>query len=125
MNREGRRGEEEACRLIAARGGTVLARNYHSRWGEIDIIARSGRYILFVEVKTRGARTIAPPQEFVSPAKQRRIVRTALAYLAAHPTALQPRVDVIGLTVDAHGKFEHPLYIENAFGAGGDGYAPF
>ena len=116
-------GEDFACRMVEARGGTVLCRNYVAPGGEIDIIARQGAYLLFIEVKTRSVSAIARPQEAVTIQKQRRILKTAVFYMMKNPSDLQPRFDVIALTTD-HGEFVRSEYIENAWNAGGV-YVPF
>ncbi len=110
----GRRGEELAAAYLADQGYTLVARNYHSRYGEIDLIAENGVYLAFVEVKTRRGQRFSAPREAVTPAKQRRIRDTALCYLEARPTALQPRFDVaeVYLSQDGQGRVE---YFENAF----------
>ena len=115
----GELGEKLACLYLQRKGYTILCRNYHSRWGEIDIIARSGAYIVFAEVKTRAPDAIAPPEDA---AKRRKILRTAQQYLTAFPQKLQPRFDVLALTMEGNGA--RVRHFENAFGAG-DGYAPF
>lgn len=118
----GELGEKLACLYLQRKGYMILCRNYHSRWGEIDIIAKSGAYLVFAEVKTRAPGAIAPPEEAVSAAKQRKILRTAQQYLSLFPQKLQPRFDVLALTMEANGA--RVKHYENAFGAG-DGYAPF
>ena len=125
-NTSGVRGETYACRYLEEKGAVVLCRNYTSRWGEVDIIARMGTYLLFVEVKTRASNAYAVPQAAVTVTKQRRILRTAMMFMRTHPTQLQPRFDVIALTTDRYtGEVIGCNYIESAFGAGGGGYAPF
>lgn len=110
----GKAGEDYAAKKLEERGYTVLARNYHSRYGEIDIIAENGAYLVFVEVKARKAGSLAAPLEAVTPQKQRRIILTAQAYLAACPTGKQPRFDVAALTLEK-GRVVGWEYIENAF----------
>lgn len=122
----GRTGEEFACALLQKKGAVVIARNYHSRWGEVDIIARKDRYLLFVEVKTRSYRSASVPQAAVTAGKQKKILRTAIQFMTSHPSELQPRFDVIALTTEPYsGQVIDYQYIENAFGAEGGGYAPF
>ncbi len=118
----GELGEKLACLYLQRKGYTILSRNYHSRWGEIDIIAKVGTYIVFAEVKTRAPNAIAPPEEAVGTAKRRKIIRTAQQYLTAFPQKLQPRFDVLALTMEGNGA--RVKHYENAFGAE-DGYAPF
>ncbi len=91
----GRWGEEQAARYLKLRGYRVLEMNYKCRGGEIDIIARKGKFIVFVEVKLRKNANFAEGREFVNYSKQQRIILTAQHYLQAFPSELQPRFDVI------------------------------
>ena len=119
----GKKGEDIACEYLKKLGWHIIERNYHySRYAEIDIVAKEHDTLVFVEVKTRSAGAIARPMEFVDGPKRRRIQKTAMLYLASHPTALQPRFDVIEVMVD--GKRSKIRHLENAFGAE-DGYAAF
>lgn len=97
----GAAGEVLAARYLRRKGYTLLAANYHTRFGEIDIIAADKQYIAFVEVKLRGEAAIYTPKEAVTPAKQQKLIKTAMLYLQAHPTALQPRFDVISIVSDS------------------------
>jgi putative endonuclease len=97
-NSSGPLGEQYTAYYLEQNGCTVVVRNYRSRFGEIDIIARNKKFLIFVEVKTREQGSLENPLEAVTPAKQRRLIRTALLYLQAHPTALQPRFDVAAVT---------------------------
>jgi len=91
-------GEEQACRYLRRQGFRILERNYRTPVGEIDIIARSRKLLLFVEVKTRRGRAYGLPQEAVGALKQRQIIRTAQWYLGNQPAGrLQPRFDVIAV----------------------------
>jgi putative endonuclease len=92
---KGAAGEVLAARYLRDHGYDILGANYRTRFGEIDIIASHGAYIVFVEVKTRAQNAYYAPREAVTAAKQRRIIKTALLFLAQHPTKLQPRFDVI------------------------------
>ena len=88
-------GEDAACEYLRRRGYRLLGRNYACRQGEVDIIARKGRYIVFVEVKLRKNADFGAAAEFVTTAKQQRVIFAARRWLAANPTDLQPRFDVI------------------------------
>lgn len=85
MNRValGRQGEEETCRYVQNTGMAVLERNYFTRTGEIDIIARDGETIVFIEVKTRRGTRYGSAAEAVTPAKIKKILRAAQAYIQA------------------------------------------
>lgn len=91
----GRWGEAEAAKFLRARGYQLISANYRCRFGEIDIIARQGDYIAFVEVKLRKNDEHGTAAEFVDARKQNKIRATASMWLAQNETELQPRFDVI------------------------------
>lgn len=98
----GRRGEELAARYLARHGLVVLERNVRSRLGEVDIVAREGGTLVFVEVKARGADARDPPEAAVDARKRARLARLALGYLAARRLGEAPcRFDVVAVTVGA------------------------
>jgi len=76
-------GERHAARLLRARGLRILEGNYRTRHGEIDIIAREGDTLVFVEVRTRSAADAFTPLASVDAEKQQRVLRTARHYLRA------------------------------------------
>ena len=115
QQKDGDYGETAAAAHLALHGYRCLAANVHSRYGEIDIIAQGERYLLFVEVKTRRAGAKIPAREAVDPRKQRRIAATAEAWLAEHPTKLQPRFDVICVELAPGGACTAIEWLENAF----------
>lgn len=88
-------GEDAACAYLRRRGYRILGRNYACRFGEIDIIARDRRYVVFAEVKLRKDGSHGAAAEFVTPAKQRRVIIAAERWLQQNPMQLQPRFDVI------------------------------
>ena len=108
-------GEEYTRKRLARRFYKILDTNYSCRFGEIDIIARRGEYICFVEVKTRSANAVERPVTAVDGNKQRRIITTAQHYLMAHPSGLQPRFDIAEVITES-GRVIEFNYIENAFG---------
>lgn len=116
-NSAGPLGERACAQSLRKKGYRILDANYRTRFGEIDMIARRGPYIVFVEVKTRGPGALAPPMESVTPAKRQKVVRTAALYLAAHPCALQPRFDVMEVELDGRGAVREIRHLENAFDA--------
>ncbi|HOG29703.1 MAG TPA: YraN family protein [Vicinamibacterales bacterium] len=75
-------GESLACAALAERGYAILARRYRTRNGEIDIVARDGPTLVFVEVKCRASGACGHPAEAVTLRKQRRVVAMARRYLA-------------------------------------------
>jgi putative endonuclease len=91
-------GEDLACRELERRGYAIVARRYRQRGGEIDIIARDGVTVVFVEVKTREHREYGDAVEGVTAMKQRRITRLALGYLAQHRLTERPcRFDIVSI----------------------------
>jgi len=112
--RLGADGEDAAARYLTATGWNVLARNYRVREGEIDLIARRGRVLAFVEVKTRRGHAFGIPAEAVTYRKQARIRLLARRYLqdaAVHAEVL--RFDVI--EVEPNGNDLSVRHIEAAF----------
>ena len=88
-------GEVRAEQLLCGKGYEILARNYKAPGAKIDLIARDGRCIVFVEVKTR-TRGAATGREAITPAKQKRICKGALYYLMRRGLMnRQARFDVI------------------------------
>ena len=115
----GVRGEKYAVEFLRNHGYRILERNFRTRFGEIDIIAADKKYIVFVEVKTRGDRRIAEPVEWVTREKQKKILSAAAYYLQGYTGNLQPRFDVAGITLDSREKLIEVNYVEDAFGGGG------
>ena len=112
----GDRGEMEAARFLKRKGFAILAEKYRSPLGELDLVARDGHTIVFVEVKARKGTTGDPPQVAVDLRKQRRLTRLALLYLNHHHLHGHPcRFDVVAVTFGGGGAVEHLLHIENAF----------
>jgi putative endonuclease len=98
----GKIGENLACDELARRGYEILERRYRTRYGEIDIVARSGRSLVFVEVKAREGREFGGGEAAVTVCKQQRIVRMAIDFLARRRLQDQPcRFDVV--TIDFEG----------------------
>ena len=81
----GRRGEEIAARYLASRGLAIVERNWRCPQGEIDVIARDGGELVFVEVKTRSSVAFGHPLESITPVKLARLRRLAAAWWDAHP----------------------------------------
>lgn len=121
----GQMGEDAAALHLVKRGYEVVARNYHSRFGEVDIIAKNEKYLVFVEVKTRTKGAEVQPKESVDALKQRRLVKTAMIYLSERGADLQPRFDVIEVWIERKiGAILALNHIENAF-LGVDFYEAF
>ncbi len=104
--RSGRDHEQQAAAWLKSRGYVILEQNYRTPRGEIDIIARDGDTICFVEVKGRTQFAFGAPAEAVTRRKQAKIIRTAGHYLARNFSGPEPacRFDVVSL--DPRGEME-------------------
>jgi putative endonuclease len=111
----GKWGEQEAAEYLRRRGMRILERNLRTPVGEIDLIGRQGKTLVFVEVKTRRTGAFGSPLEAVGPTKQRQILRAAQWYLGdGKGRGLQPRFDVVAVRPGPDGaQVEH---IPDAFG---------
>lgn len=96
---KGKLGEDAVCAELEKRGHTILCRNFRKKVGEIDIISKTGGFVVFTEVKTRKYNSLISGLEAVNSAKQRKIILTADVYLTENPTDLQPRYDIAEVTV--------------------------
>jgi len=98
-------GEDQAAEYLRKRGMKIIERNFTTRVGEIDIIAKDRSTLVFVEVKTRRSALFGTPQEAVGLRKQRQIIRTAHWYLQNNGFGkLQPRFDVIAILCQSGGE---------------------
>lgn len=111
----GRRGEDLAAAFLEKSGFAIIERNFRCKGGEVDIVAREGKTLVFVEVKSRKTLTYGLPQLAVTPFKQRQISKAALTWLARNHKHDSPaRFDVIAILLNNnyHHQIEH---IKNAF----------
>ena len=114
---KGRWGEEIAAGYLRRKGFSIAAANWRCRFGEIDLIVRDHTYLCFVEVKLRKSAVYGSAAAFVDRRKQEKLRTTAMLYLSRHPTALQPRFDVIEIYAPQGEKTAEPeiIHLENAF----------
>ncbi|MBR5479555.1 MAG: YraN family protein [Clostridia bacterium] len=110
-------GEAKCAEYLRKKGYKIRAMNYHSRYGEIDVIAQKKKTVVFVEVKLRKDDKFARAAEFVSGSKQEKILLTAQTYLQeTHGEDLQARFDVVEIYAPFGISDEFTLnHIENAF----------
>ena len=110
-------GEERAALFLRLHGYRIVERNFRCRQGEIDIIARKGEVVVFVEVKQRKNADFGEAREFVTYSKQRRVIAAAELWLVKTGCELQPRFDVIEVYAPEGTKtlFPEINHIENAF----------
>jgi len=111
----GRQGEDLAADYLRRLRYRILERNYRCRCGEVDIVARQGSTIVFVEVKTRRSDLYGSPAQSVTPFKQRQISRAAQTWLAVNRLAeAAARFDVVAIRIH-EGKSPEIEHIVNAF----------
>ncbi len=110
-------GEERAALFLRLHGYRIVEQNFRCRQGEIDIIARKGGIVAFVEVKQRKNANFGEAREFVTYSKQRRVIAAAELWLVKTGCELQPRFDVIEVYAPEGTKtlFPEINHIENAF----------
>ncbi len=115
--RFGNWGEEEASRFLEGKGFEILKRNFRTGFGEIDIVARDGETLVFVEVRTKSDSMFGDPLETISPKKKSRLERLAAAYLVINkvPGQVPCRFDVIGI-IARDGVVYEMEHIVDAFG---------
>lgn len=117
----GRLCEQAVCEELRRRGMDILAQNYTCREGEIDIIARDGEYIVFVEVKARQNDRFGTPAEAVTPQKQRKLLLAAQKYLLTQEVETAVRFDVAQVHYTPDGDALNHIcidYLTDAFGEG-------
>lgn len=105
----GKQGEEWAADFLKKEGYEILGRNYRKRGGEIDIVAfdPSHQETVFVEVKSRRNRAFGGPEEAIGDQKIRKMAETAEHWLSESGKGKgEWRLDLIGIEINAHGKFE-------------------
>ena len=114
----GRLGEDLAARHLESRGYRLIERNYRCSTGEMDIIARDGGYIAFVEVRTRRGRSHGTPEDSITPTKQRKLVEVAMCYLDERGLGdVDWRIDVVAIEMDFDGRVRRLNVITSAVGA--------
>lgn len=92
-------GEEAAVETLKKRGYKIIERNYRSKFGEIDIIAKDGEYTCFIEVRLRKNDNFGTPAETINEGKRRRIISTAKIYASSKKIYDTPmRFDVVAIT---------------------------
>ncbi len=105
----------KSANYLRNKGYTLVDHNFHSRFGEIDLVCEYKEFIVFVEVKARNENSIALPREFVDEQKQAKIIATAGLYIQKYNVELQPRFDVIEIYMQ-NNKVKLIKHLENAFG---------
>lgn len=110
----GRWGEDRATEYLQAKGYEILGRNIRTEYGEIDLLARQGATLVFIEVKARSSQVYGHPEESVSIMKQKHMADAAESYLQNHPELDGDwRLDVIAVTRRLY-QAPEIIHVENA-----------
>lgn len=106
-------GEKFAQNYLMSKNFEIVNTNYHSRYGEIDIICENDEYIVFAEVKSKLYSSNSELFGRVDIFKQKKIIKTILHYISNHEIYKQPRIDVVEVIIFP--KYHKINHIENAF----------
>lgn len=121
--RLGNYGELIARQLLEDRGYRILHHRYYTRYGELDLVAREGNTLVFIEVKTRIDQTFGSGLAAITKKKRAHLIRTALCYLQQHHNQDLPcRFDIIALNLDQRGQLLDYQLIPDAFRVEGGNY---
>lgn len=116
-NLSGAWGEALVAEYLRKKHYQLVAAGYHSRFGEIDLIVKDKKFLVFVEVKLRKSADFAAAREYVNRGKRDRLRMTASMYLSQYPTQLQPRFDVVEIYAPQGTATRKPeiTHLEDAF----------
>lgn len=113
-NDTGNWGEQKAADFLLQKGFEIQARNYRYKHMEIDLVARQGKMLLFVEVKTRSGTGFGMPEEFVNYTKSRLIIKAAENYIYDNDWQFDIRFDIVSILILPNGDVDI-RHIEDAF----------
>lgn len=112
---KGYNAEEKATVYLKAAGYKILERNYNTRGGEIDIIAKDGNELVFVEVKSLADEKVKQLAETISAHKQQALIKTCRKWIWKQEfDEINWRIDFIGLIVDSRGRIKKLQHLKNA-----------
>ncbi|PIU68311.1 YraN family protein [candidate division WWE3 bacterium CG06_land_8_20_14_3_00_42_16] len=120
MNRKvlGALGEEKAKHYFQKKGYTVVSQNYQLHHGEIDLIVRAKKQLIFVEVKTRVSGQFGLPEESITYKKAKSLMRSVKYYLSrGNFEGFSWQIDLVAINLDEQGKAERFEHFENIIGA--------
>ena len=111
----GRRGEELARRRLESLDYTIHARNYRTKHGEIDLVAKHGGTLVFVEVRTKRGGSFGSPEESITQSKRAHLIASAQDYVSNNDMAeCDWRIDLVAVELDSAGRLRRIEVIENA-----------
>jgi len=112
--RVGKIGEQIAATFLQKEGYTIIERNFHVRYGEIDLIAEKNGVVVFIEVKTRRGETFGTPEEAVTSYKLRQIIQTIRYYVTIHRIEEKSqRIDCIAILLNPDESVKSMRHIQN------------
>ena len=109
----GKRGEEIAAEFLKKQGVDIIEKNYHTKFGEIDLIGFDKSTIIFIEVKLRNNDNFGTPVEDITQKKLKRIYKSALWYISMHKNNYDYRFDVIAIRKDNINRCYHLEWFKN------------
>lgn len=111
----GAAGEAYVAGRLAREGYAIVARNWHARGGELDIVALDGETLVFVEVRVRSGERFVSAEESVDDAKLERLYSAAEAFLTKHPAHQDRiwRVDLVAITLGPAGEVRRYRHVQN------------
>ncbi len=113
----GVKGEHFAEKFLKSRGYQIITRNFHSKFGEIDLVGLDNKTLVFIEVKTRWSNKFGLPEEAVTPWKLKAICRTGEYFKMLHPELPETlRIDLVAIQLSPGGEVEEVRLIENISG---------
>lgn len=112
-NDTGRKGEELASKYLEEKGYTILDKNWSRQQFELDIVAQKGSTLIVAEVKTRQSNYFGEPEEWVTKAKQQKLIKGANAYVLINKLDLEVQFDIISIILKGDNHKIH--HIEDAF----------
>ncbi len=111
QNNQGLAAEKAAALFLQQQGLSLLAQNYSCRYGEIDLIMRESKTLVFVEVRLRTHREFTSAADSIDQRKQQKLIRVAQFYLQSHDLNMPCRFDAI---LFDNSKYQSPNWIRNA-----------
>ncbi len=116
MNERGKDAEARAAKFLESQGLQIVERNYRGRYGEIDLIARDGKTLVFVEVRARASNAFGGAAASITASKRAKLTRTALQYIATLDRTPPCRFDAVLMSRGTNGT--GPIeWIRDAFSA--------
>lgn len=109
----GKDAEQSARKFLEKKRLTFITSNFHSRWGEIDLIMQDGKELVFIEVRARSHNSHGGAAQSVDTRKQSKLIKTAQFYLQKHSATAFCRFDVIA--IEGNAATTEPIWYKDAF----------